>query len=478
VSPASTKTCVIYTRISVSNEKSASIEVQTAAARKFAKARGWRVLETFPDDGVSATYNKPEKREGWQALLAHPAHFDAVVVYKIDRLARRVLDFLEVAKILDERGAGLVAVEDPVDLTTPQGRAFATISATFAELEAATISSRVAASRRHKIQTGLAVGGRPPYGWHTVPTGVGKVTAQNPETVGVVKQMADLVLAQRETVYGVMAWLNSEQIPSPTGGQWRYSTVERVLRHPILAGLTSFNPGNKQRTRGDRVLTGDDGLPVRDEDLAVISIQDWMRLVQALDHKTAPSARKRSDRATTSPLWSRLVTCGECQKTMHRGRSARGDRLHCPECFQSISCTQLLPHVAERLLTEIGDRFGLVQDAALPDPTALSQTELAIRQTTDQMNQPGADLDSLMVGLKDLSRRREALRTAVAAPRWNRLGQSVRTRWQNAKTDLERRAVLADEIEVFKIVRGSRGGRKLDTSRVVLRWRADPLEDE
>jgi len=87
-----------------------------------------------------------------------------VIVWKVDRLARRVLDFLHADEALQARGAVIVAVEDPVDMTTPQGRGFATMLAVFGEMEAAAISARVKAARTHLLNDGRVVGGKVPYG--------------------------------------------------------------------------------------------------------------------------------------------------------------------------------------------------------------------------------------------------------------------------------------------------------------------------
>ncbi|MGH3346354.1 MAG: recombinase family protein [Nocardioides sp.] len=88
---------VLYARISVTTEESVSVARQIASGRKYAAARGWRVVGEFVDDGVSATHNKPERRPGWRSLLAFQVPFEAVVVWKVDRLARRVIDFLHAA---------------------------------------------------------------------------------------------------------------------------------------------------------------------------------------------------------------------------------------------------------------------------------------------------------------------------------------------------------------------------------------------
>lgn len=60
---------------------------------------------------------------------------------------------------LRERKAGLVAVDDPIDMTTSQGRGFATMLAVFAQMEAEAISARVKAARSYLIRDGRVVGG-------------------------------------------------------------------------------------------------------------------------------------------------------------------------------------------------------------------------------------------------------------------------------------------------------------------------------
>lgn len=185
------RSVALYARLSVTTEESVSIERQLDAGRKYAEARGWTVVAEAVDDGVSATKNRPEDRVGWRSLLDSPERYEAVVVWKVDRLARRVLDFLHADEALRERGAGLVAVEDPIDMTTPSGRAFATMLAVFGEMEAAAISARVKAARRAILAAGRRAGGRPPFGFVNVPNpeGPGKVLAHDPERIEVVREL-------------------------------------------------------------------------------------------------------------------------------------------------------------------------------------------------------------------------------------------------------------------------------------------------
>ncbi|MCU1399854.1 MAG: hin, partial [Acidimicrobiales bacterium] len=185
----STRRAVIYARLSISSEKSVSIERQVEACEAYAESRGWNVVGTFVDDGVSASKNKPEDRPQWSELLAAPQKYDTVIIWKLDRLARRTMDFLQAHETLQARNAGVVAVEDPVDMTTAQGRMFTTVLASFAEMEAASIGARVKDAQVKLLRSGRVVGGAVPYGWQTVPnpTGAGLVLAQDADRIGFVR---------------------------------------------------------------------------------------------------------------------------------------------------------------------------------------------------------------------------------------------------------------------------------------------------
>ncbi|MDR0416056.1 MAG: recombinase family protein, partial [Propionibacteriaceae bacterium] len=176
--------CALYARLSVTKEESVSIARQLDSCRAYALARNWEVVGEFVDDGVSATANRPEDRRGWAALLA-AGGFDAVVIWKVDRLARRVLDFLHADETLHARGAGLIAVEDPIDMTSPQGRAFAVMLAVFGEMEAEAMRARVRAARAQILKQGRWPGGGVPYGYQSIdnPDGPGRVLAQDPGRV-------------------------------------------------------------------------------------------------------------------------------------------------------------------------------------------------------------------------------------------------------------------------------------------------------
>lgn len=411
--------CVLYARLSVTKEESVSIERQLESTRKYAEGRGWEVVGEFVDDGVSATANRPEDRKGWSALL-NASNFDAVIIWKVDRLARRVLDFLNVDKVLQERGAGLVAVEDPIDMTTPMGRAFATILAVFGEMEAAAIASRVKAAREHLVKQGRFVGGGVPYGYLAIdnPNGPGRILVKDPERANWLSQIT--ARAQRgETVNSIALWLDREQAPLPRIGRdrrpgetWNRQTIAGLLRNPILAGMTPRNPGRKKSGKAAdplAVVRDESGDPVIDDSLAVLTYSDFVALVEEMDERVTALGRKIANRMSTSPLLSRVVLCDDCDRYLCRGSNQRKPTLYCPVCRQTIGRTALDRYLEARLIEERGE-------------------------------QPCA-------------------------------GKTVNDHWTFSRLDdLERRKVLISQIHSLRIRRGV-VGRYFDEGRILLTWR-------
>lgn len=412
--------CVLYARLSVTKEESVSITRQLASCRMYAEARGWEVVGEFIDDGVSATANRPEDRRGWTALL-RSANFDAVVIWKVDRLARRVLDFLHADETLQARGAGLIAVEDPIDMTSPQGRAFAVMLAVFGEMEAEAIRARVRAARAQLLKDGRWPGGGVPYGYLSIPNpdGPGRVLAKDTERSTWLSVAVAMAL-QGHTVNSIATWLTEQKAPlpsrqggarSPKNTSWNRQTVDGLLRNPVLAGMTPHNPGRaKSAKRVDpfAVLRDDRGEPVLNDALAIITVEEFRALQRMLDRRTSPQARKAGERMATSPFLSRVALCDDCEVYLCRGTNQQRPVLYCPRCRQTMSRGMLDPYLVERLLSERGD-----------EPVS---------------------------------------------------GSTVLTRWRAAGTDdRARRDVLLTQLASLRIRRGV-VGRVFDDERVLLKW--------
>src|SRR5690606_23082190 len=138
--------------------------------------------------GVSGAVD-PRKRPGFRALVSQWHAGDVLVFWKIDRLARSLVGFVDLMRDAEAAGVVLVSVHDPLDLATPQGRMAAQMLAVFGEFERGVIRDRIMSMRRHLQRHGRWTGGRPPYGLKPEPhPDGGKVLVRDPEAAKIVRQ--------------------------------------------------------------------------------------------------------------------------------------------------------------------------------------------------------------------------------------------------------------------------------------------------
>ncbi len=148
----------LYSRVSTSDQ---TIANQQLALRAHARARGWDAMEY--SDVISGAKNK---RPGLDALLAavRRRQVDAVVVVRLDRLARSIHHLLALSRELEELGVALVVTEQAIDTTTSVGRLMFAMLGAIAAFERDLIRERVQAGLRRARQQGTRSGkaiGRP-----------------------------------------------------------------------------------------------------------------------------------------------------------------------------------------------------------------------------------------------------------------------------------------------------------------------------
>ncbi len=253
----------MYERLSRVTEASTSIERQDEAARAEVKRRGGRVVGAFVDEGVSGAL-PPMDRPAMKELLHQLSGMDAVMVWKIDRVARSFLGFAEIVKELDKYGVALVSATEPIDMTGPTGRAMAQMIAVFAELEREMIKARVADSMRKAKEENRFHGGRIPYGLTVAdhPSGKGRVLVRDAHAVGVLREVLLWVL-EGATMAQCARRLNDRKEPTSRqrgavlkglakaeAAQWRGVSLKRILTSPTMLGYRSL-PGGGVQTDSD-----------------------------------------------------------------------------------------------------------------------------------------------------------------------------------------------------------------------------------
>jgi hypothetical protein len=118
----------LYARISTHDQQ--TLPLQVKAMRQYARRRNWKVVKTVEDVGSGAG-ERPQREELIKA--ARRRQIDAILVWRLDRWGRSLLDLIGSLQELSTLGVGFVSLCDALDLTTPSGRALAGMLAVFAE---------------------------------------------------------------------------------------------------------------------------------------------------------------------------------------------------------------------------------------------------------------------------------------------------------------------------------------------------------
>jgi DNA invertase Pin-like site-specific DNA recombinase len=148
-----------YVRVSTDEQSSsgAGLEAQRRAIVAECERRGWHLVEVIDDAGFSAKdLKRPGVREALRVLEAGDA--SALVVAKLDRLSRSMIDFTALMGKAQKEGWALVALDCAVDTTTPTGEAMANMLATFAQFERRLISQRTREALAVKKAQGVRLG--------------------------------------------------------------------------------------------------------------------------------------------------------------------------------------------------------------------------------------------------------------------------------------------------------------------------------
>jgi DNA invertase Pin-like site-specific DNA recombinase len=131
----------IYLRVSRDDQ---TTENQRLVLARVAKHRGWIIVRTYEDQGISGAKGR-DQRPAFDKMLKDVIRrrFDVLMVWSIDRLDRSVLHVVNALAELDAAGVALYSDQQAIDSITPSGRAMIQMASVFGEQERQIIRSRV-----------------------------------------------------------------------------------------------------------------------------------------------------------------------------------------------------------------------------------------------------------------------------------------------------------------------------------------------
>ena len=152
----------LYARVSTHDQQ--TLPMQLSAMREYARNRGWEIVIEIKDVGSGAAFR--QKREELIAA-AKRRDIDLVVVWRLDRWGRSLVDLVNTLQELSSLKVGFVSLSEALDLTTPSGRALAGMLAVFAEFEKDILRERVKAGIAQARKEGRPHGRPPSAALHT-----------------------------------------------------------------------------------------------------------------------------------------------------------------------------------------------------------------------------------------------------------------------------------------------------------------------
>ncbi len=329
----------LYARQSVDKKDSISIETQLEFARKESKDGDF--IE-YMDKGYSG---KNTKRPAFTKMIADAENglIHRIIVYKIDRFSRSLLDFANIWEMLAKNGVEFVSVNEKFDTSTPIGKAMLFILMVFAQLERETISERVTDNYYQRAKTGRWTGGPAPYGFEN-----GRLYGDTKErgipTLKINENMK--VVIENFTKYGrglteslgeLSKELNERGIEGVKRRTWNNVTLSRMLRNPVYVkadadiyayyknkGVTITNKLEEFTGQyacmllGKRCASTRQRKPVSDTTLVIanwegqVSAAIWLACQKRLDLN-----KQIGNKGKGKHSWlSGMLKCGYCNRTI------------------------------------------------------------------------------------------------------------------------------------------------------------------
>ncbi len=211
-----------------------TLGAQADSLEYFVKSKSpeWETVADYVDSASGRTM----RRDGLEQMLedVEAGRLDIVLVHKIDRLTRRLRDFLEITDRLAKAGVTFVSVTESIDTSSSFGRALMNMLAVFAELESENNSERTIFNMDKKARTGEWCGGIVPYGYSY--SKEKKALNSNDEEKEVVLAIFDLYTEKGMGGRSIARWLNGKGYRTRKGKPWSVDAIIRIVRNPIYIG--------------------------------------------------------------------------------------------------------------------------------------------------------------------------------------------------------------------------------------------------
>lgn len=147
-----------YARVSTQGQ---DLEVQINEIKKYCDYRKLELMQIYQDKATG----KNTDRLGFQTMMEHihtnALGIEAVVIFKLDRLGRSLIDLINITKALKDKNIGLISITNNIDTTSKEGRLFFYMMGALGEYERELIMERTSAGLKYAKERGVKVGRKP-----------------------------------------------------------------------------------------------------------------------------------------------------------------------------------------------------------------------------------------------------------------------------------------------------------------------------
>ena len=274
--------------------------------------------EVFEDPGYSA---KNTDRPDYQAMMERirTGEFTHLVVWKIDRISRNLLDFAYMYDELKRLGVTFVSKNEQFDTSTAIGEAMLKIILVFAELERNMTSERVTAVMLSRANNGQWNGGRVPYGYSwDKESGTFAVVEQEAK---VANRMAELYEQYQSLLY-VVKYMNDAGITTRNGKAWTPTAVRKILTNPWNIGHYVYNVHSGGK--GTEKRSEDEWITVENHHPAILDERLFYRIKFLLTrNKRGGVPASKTYVRKNIHIFGGLLRCAKCGSNMIANQDRR-----------------------------------------------------------------------------------------------------------------------------------------------------------
>lgn len=339
----------IYSRKSKFTGKGESIGNQIELCKEY--VRGFygteymKRCEIFEDEGFSGgTLNRPAFQKMMQQV--RQKKYQAIVVYRLDRISRNISDFTGLIDELTKLGVAFISIREQFDTSTPMGRAMMFIISVFSQLERETIAERIRDNMLELAKTGRWLGGNAPTGFRS--EAVSKVTLDGktrksyrlvpiPEEVEIPKLIFDL-FTKTGSLTAVEAELLRRRIKTKQGKDFTRFAIKAILQNPVYmtadpsaydyfavrhaelcapreafdghCGIMAYNRTEQEKGKTTVVLPVSEWIIALGGHPGLVPSDQWIRVQASLERNKSKAYRKsRTNEALLTGLL--FCACGE-----------------------------------------------------------------------------------------------------------------------------------------------------------------------